>query len=191
MRGLLGRVADLKTLDGFLNLSWNTDQLHRLARGQEPDLEPRRAARPRWPWCGATAGSRSARAGHRVSRAAYDLTDKVVLITGGNGGIGAATGRDTARPGSQRRDRRHRPVDAGAGRRPCTRPSAFGCVADVRDRASLDEAVAQTVDRFGRLDVVIANAGLLAKAATLRNTPTADVEATLAVNVTGVANTVA
>ena len=46
--------------------------------------------------------------------------------------------------------------------------------------------VAQTVDRFGRLDVVIANAGLLAKAATLRNTPTADVEATLAVNVTGV-----
>ena len=68
---------------------------------------------------------------------------------------------------------------------------AFGCVADVRDRASLDDAVARTVDRFGRLDVVIANAGLLAKAATLRNTPTADIEATLAVNVTGVANTVA
>src|SRR6266540_643356 len=68
---------------------------------------------------------------------------------------------------------------------------AFGCVADVRDRASLDAAVAQTVERFGRLDVVIANAGLLAKAATLRNTPTADIEATLAVNVTGVANTVA
>ena len=47
------------------------------------------------------------------------------------------------------------------------------------------------MDRFGRLDVVIANAGLLAKAATLRNTPIADVEATLAVNVTGVVNTVA
>jgi len=38
MRRLLGRVADLSTLDGVLNLSWNTDQLHRLARGQEPDL---------------------------------------------------------------------------------------------------------------------------------------------------------
>ena len=38
---------------------------------------------------------------------------------------------------------------------------------------------------------MIANAGLLAKAATLRNTPIADIEATLAVNVTGVANTVA
>ena len=39
MRRLIGRVADLKTLDGVLNLSWNTDQLHRLARGQEPDLD--------------------------------------------------------------------------------------------------------------------------------------------------------
>lgn len=39
MRRVLGRITDLKTLDGFLNLSWNTDQLHRLARGLEPDLE--------------------------------------------------------------------------------------------------------------------------------------------------------
>ena len=39
MRRLIGRVADLKTLDGVLNLSWNTDQLHRLARGQGPDLD--------------------------------------------------------------------------------------------------------------------------------------------------------
>lgn len=38
MRRLLGRVTDLKALDGFLNISWNTDQLHRLARGLEPDL---------------------------------------------------------------------------------------------------------------------------------------------------------
>nr|WP_020639704.1 SDR family NAD(P)-dependent oxidoreductase [Amycolatopsis balhimycina] len=56
---------------------------------------------------------------------------------------------------------------------------------------SLDEAVAQAIERFGRLDVVIANAGLLAKAATLRNTPIGDLESTLAVNVTGVVNTVA
>ncbi|KRC48883.1 MULTISPECIES: NADH:flavin oxidoreductase/NADH oxidase family protein [unclassified Nocardioides] len=38
MRPILGRLTDLKALDGFLNISWNTDQLHRLARGQEPDL---------------------------------------------------------------------------------------------------------------------------------------------------------
>jgi NAD(P)-dependent dehydrogenase (short-subunit alcohol dehydrogenase family) len=125
-----------------------------------------------------------------VSRASYDLDGKVVLITGGNGGIGGATARALLDRGASvavididpttpRRAHELHPT------------KALGCVADVRDRASLDSAVADTVDRFGRLDVVIANAGLLAKAATLRNTPTADVEATLAVNVTGVANTVA
>ncbi|WP_082573140.1 MULTISPECIES: SDR family NAD(P)-dependent oxidoreductase [unclassified Nocardioides] len=125
-----------------------------------------------------------------MSRASYDLTDKVVLITGGNGGIGAATGRELLRRGA-------RLVVADIDPTTPTRSAAvdadrvLGCVADVRDRSSLDAVVAQAVERFGRLDVVMANAGLLAKAATLRNTPTADVEATLAVNVTGVVNTVA
>lgn len=125
-----------------------------------------------------------------MSRATYELAGKVVLITGGNGGIGAATARALL-------DREARVVIADIA--PTTperavdlhRTNALGVVADVRDRASLEAAVAQAVERFGRLDVVIANAGLLARAATLRNTPTADVEATLAVNVTGVTNTVA
>ena len=38
MRPLLGRITDLKALDGFLNISWNVDQMHRLADGLEPDL---------------------------------------------------------------------------------------------------------------------------------------------------------
>jgi 2,4-dienoyl-CoA reductase-like NADH-dependent reductase (Old Yellow Enzyme family) len=38
MRGVIGRFADLKALDGILNLTWNEDQMHRLARGLEPDL---------------------------------------------------------------------------------------------------------------------------------------------------------
>jgi 2,4-dienoyl-CoA reductase-like NADH-dependent reductase (Old Yellow Enzyme family) len=39
MRGLIGRVADLKTLDGVLNLGWSEDQMHRIAKGKEPDLD--------------------------------------------------------------------------------------------------------------------------------------------------------
>jgi NAD(P)-dependent dehydrogenase (short-subunit alcohol dehydrogenase family) len=125
-----------------------------------------------------------------MTRRGYDLAGKVVLITGGNGGIGAETARALLARGAQVAVADIDPATPTRARELDPR-RALGCVADVRDRASLDAAVAATVDRFGRVDVVIANAGLLAKAATLRNTSVADLEATLAVNVTGVANTVA
>jgi tRNA-dihydrouridine synthase len=38
MRRVLGRFVDVKAVDGVLNISWNTDQLHRLGAGLEPDL---------------------------------------------------------------------------------------------------------------------------------------------------------
>jgi NAD(P)-dependent dehydrogenase (short-subunit alcohol dehydrogenase family) len=125
-----------------------------------------------------------------MSRPTYDLAGKVVLITGGNGGIGAATARTLLDRGARVAIADIDPETAGRAEE-LHSSNAFGCVADVRDRASLDDAVAQTIERFGGIDIVIANAGLLAKAATLRNTPVADIESTLAVNVTGVANTVA
>lgn len=125
-----------------------------------------------------------------MTRASYDLAEKVVVITGGNGGIGGATARELLKRGARVTIA---DIDPSTPRRATEvgTDNVLGCIADVRDRASLEAAVDQTVDRFGRLDVVIANAGLLAKAATLRTTPTADLEATMAVNVTGVANTVA
>ncbi|KRE27194.1 NADH:flavin oxidoreductase [Mycobacterium sp. Soil538] len=44
MRGLLGRLVDLKSLDGILELSWHTDQLHRIGEGLAPDLNRGRIA---------------------------------------------------------------------------------------------------------------------------------------------------
>lgn len=38
LRPVIGRVLDLKQMDGGLDLSWHTDQLHRLGAGKEPDL---------------------------------------------------------------------------------------------------------------------------------------------------------
>ncbi|GLZ53476.1 NADH:flavin oxidoreductase/NADH oxidase family protein [Actinomycetospora sp. NBRC 106378] len=37
MRRVLGAVTDLKALDGFLDLSWHADQLHRIGAGLDPD----------------------------------------------------------------------------------------------------------------------------------------------------------
>lgn len=37
MRSLISRFVDAKALDGVLNISWNTDQLHRLGAGLDPD----------------------------------------------------------------------------------------------------------------------------------------------------------
>ncbi|CDO28027.1 NADH:flavin oxidoreductase/NADH oxidase family protein [Mycolicibacterium porcinum] len=44
MRSLVSRFVDVKALDGVLNISWSTDQLHRLGAGLEPDLNRGRLA---------------------------------------------------------------------------------------------------------------------------------------------------
>ncbi|MCX5316946.1 NADH:flavin oxidoreductase/NADH oxidase family protein [Streptomyces sp. NBC_00154] len=44
MRRVLGKVADIKALDGVLDLSWHADQLHRLGAGLDPDLRRGRLA---------------------------------------------------------------------------------------------------------------------------------------------------
>lgn len=124
-----------------------------------------------------------------MSRTVYDLRDKVVLITGGTGGIGSAAARELLRRGAKVAiaDLAAQTPKIAAGMSPA---SAIGVVADVRDPESLDVAVDTVVDRFGRLDIAIANAGILARSGTLRTTPAAAVESLLAVNVTGVVNTV-
>ena len=44
MRRILGKFVDIKSLDGILELSWHTDQLHRLGAGLKPDLDRGRIA---------------------------------------------------------------------------------------------------------------------------------------------------
>ncbi|MDP7721761.1 SDR family NAD(P)-dependent oxidoreductase [Mycobacterium sp. TY814] len=120
---------------------------------------------------------------------AYDVRGKVVLITGGTGGIGSATARELLRRGAKVAiaDLDPQTPEIGAA---MSSNSAMGLVADVRARETLDAAIDAVVDRFGRLDIAIANAGILAQTGTLRTTPLSSVESLLAVNVTGVVNTV-
>lgn len=81
------------------------------------------------------------------------LDGKVALITGASRGIGAAVARSLAAAG----------VGLGLVSRSGDNlglDQAIGLSADVRDQASLEKAVADTVERFGSLDILVANAGV-------------------------------
>lgn len=81
---------------------------------------------------------------------ALDLTDRVALVTGGTKGIGAAIAARLAQAGAiVVVCGRHEP-DAGAH-------EFVRC--DVRDGDQVDALVAAVVDRHGRLDVAVNNAG--------------------------------
>lgn len=119
----------------------------------------------------------------------YDLADRVVLITGGTGGLGRATAQRLLSRGAQVAvvDVHPRTGDLAAA---LSGTRSFGVTADVTDRSAMDAAVAAAVERFGRVDVAIANAGVMGTASTLRTMPAEEAEQVLAVNVNGVLNTV-
>jgi NAD(P)-dependent dehydrogenase (short-subunit alcohol dehydrogenase family) len=90
---------------------------------------------------------------------AWSLNEKVVLITGGARGIGAATATELARRGA-------RPVLADldtaalAGTASAMSPTPLTIELDVTDESACEAAVARVLDEYGRLDLVWANAGI-------------------------------
>jgi NAD(P)-dependent dehydrogenase (short-subunit alcohol dehydrogenase family) len=90
------------------------------------------------------------------------LHDKVALITGAGSGIGAATARQMAGEGA-RVALAGIPaggVAAVAGELAAAGHSSLAIPTDVSKADQVEAAVAQTVERFGRLDIVVANAGI-------------------------------
>ena len=120
----------------------------------------------------------------------YDLKDKVALVTGGARGIGFETAKALLARGASVAivDLDADTAQAAASELDETR--AIGLAADVTDRGALQQAVAATVERYGGVDVVVANAGIASRAATFRAMATEGFDRVVDVNQTGVVRTV-
>jgi 3-oxoacyl-[acyl-carrier protein] reductase len=67
-------------------------------------------------------------------------------------------------------------------------PDVASVLADVSDAAQVEAVVASAVDRYGRLDVLISNAGVLSPNGRIHNLTTEDWERAFRVNVLGAVN---
>ncbi len=87
------------------------------------------------------------------------LQNKTALITGGNSGIGLATARLFVKEGANVviTGRNRGTLDAAVTE---LGSNALAVEADVTDPQALERAVATAIKRFGRLDIVFANAGI-------------------------------
>jgi NAD(P)-dependent dehydrogenase (short-subunit alcohol dehydrogenase family) len=122
--------------------------------------------------------------------ATYELAGKVALVTGGARGIGFATSRALIARGASVVvvDLEQGAVEQAASQLHDRR--AIGIAADVTDRGALQRAVAVAVERFGGLDVVVANAGIASRVASFRAMSGESFERVLDVNLMGVYRTV-
>ena len=93
-----------------------------------------------------------------------NIADKVVVITGASSGLGASTAKLLARHGAKvvlgarRKDR----IDAVVQEISVAGGTATGFAADVTKRADVEALIQGAVDRFGRVDVLVNNAGIMA-----------------------------
>ncbi len=116
------------------------------------------------------------------------LEGKVAFVTGGSRGIGAAIARRLALEGAavaityassqQKADELVRAIEAKGGR-------ALAIRADSADSDALKNAITQTVEAFGRLDVLVNSAGTLA-IATVDQFSLKDFDRMVAVNIRAV-----
>ncbi len=120
----------------------------------------------------------------------YELNGKVALVTGAARGIGLETARALVGRGASvvLADLEETAAARAASELHDTR--AFGMAADVTDRGAMQRAVATTVERYGGLDVVVANAGIASRVATFRAMSSESFERVLDVNLMGVYRTV-
>lgn len=114
------------------------------------------------------------------------VADKVVLVTGAAGGIGAALATAFAHAGARLVLAGRSPAKLQAVAQDTGQPAdRVACVAaDVTDEASVAALFATAVERFGRVDVLVNSAGVTAKGA-IDDMPLATWQKVIDTNLTG------
>lgn len=115
------------------------------------------------------------------------LEGKTAIITGATGGIGEATAKRFLEQGANvalvgRTAEKLRATRERLG----TEDGVIECVADAADEAATAAAVAATVEAFGGVDILMANAGTEGSFAPIESLPMAEFEGVLRTNVIGV-----
>ncbi|CAM3590564.1 short-chain dehydrogenase/reductase [Smaragdicoccus niigatensis] len=119
----------------------------------------------------------------------YEVSGRVAVVTGGADGIGLALARKLKTRGASVAiiDRNAEALESA---RTVLRDGVLYLEADVRDREVMAKHIQHVVDHFGRLDIVVANAGVSPDPATIRTIEADEFERIIDVNLIGVFNTV-
>jgi 2-deoxy-D-gluconate 3-dehydrogenase len=97
-----------------------------------------------------------------MTAASFDLTGKVAIVTGGNGGIGLGMARGLADAGATIAivGRNAAKSDAAVAEFKPRGAKAISVVADVTDKAAVAAMVERVQGELGRIDILINNAGI-------------------------------
>ncbi len=118
----------------------------------------------------------------------FDLTGRVALITGGNGGIGLGMARGLVQSGAEvclwgtNADKNNRAVEALTALG--GRATAFVC--DVADEAAVERTFAASLEAHGRIDGCFANAGVGGRNTAFDEMTTEEWDRVIGVNQSGV-----
>ena len=92
----------------------------------------------------------------------FDLTGRVAIVTGGNGGIGLGMARGLAAAGAAIAviGRNAAKSDPAVAELKASGAKAISLVTDVTDNAAVDGMVDRVRSEFGRIDILVNNAGI-------------------------------
>lgn len=102
-----------------------------------------------------------------------EFTDKVAIVTGGARGIGRAVAMEFARCGAKvaLMDLKASDMEGTVSEIAALGAEVMAVAADVSSKEQVDAAIQQIINRFGRVDVLVNNAGYMERATVEESTP--------------------